>query len=450
MTSATLLCGALASLCCAVLPADAQVAQGPAAAPDSAIVAFVQDHGDPSYRANFLARLKHPSFTLFSAGSNIGVAAGDRIGWLRQPADLWGSNRLADTLTGPAWFDLRAGDTAIAATAADPRLASVPAVQLRVWRTFVAQSPETPLSTLLALVRLDQTLGPAVAASPRLLESTSPVPQLIALADASDHIAAVVVQNPVFLDHPLALATIAERHPAVWSDAMHRLLDNEPALEAAGSINERLAVHLAYASWALGQDSAARAGIASLPAMRQSAMARAVLALAADIGQTTAPPAPMLGLRELVGRLYGDTLGEVWLPTGLPPAMAQARAVRADRVLLWSLAQVDGRAANGRWRSVRVLALKALAEDRTAPVEDLRRVAEALDDTAYWHHDDPRMPDRSWVPEGVVSAALMQNPRAAGDRTVLQSISALPIGKFGDRPLAAAQRLRSSGSAGRP
>lgn len=413
---------------------------------DSAIATFARTHGDATDHPVIVGQIDHPPFTLFTAGVNVGVRADGRIGWLRQPADLWGSHRLTDTLTGPVWFELGHGDSAIGATAADPRLASAPAVQLRVWRTFVAQSAETPLSTLLALVRLDQTLGPAVAASPRLLETTSPVPQLMALADASDHIAAVVVQNPALLDRPQVLATLAERHPAVWAEGMHRLLDHLDALTAAGAINERLAVHLAYASWALGQDSVTRARIASLPGVRQSAMARAVLALASDVGQDSVPRVPMLGLRELVGRLYGDTLSEVWLPTGLPVAMAQARAVKADRVLLWSLAQVDGRRANGRWRSVRALALKALAEDRAAPVEDLRRVAEVLDDTAYWHHEDPRMPDRSWIPEGVVSTALLENPRAAQDRTILQSISALPVGKFGDRPLAAAQRLRSSGT----
>jgi hypothetical protein len=429
-----------------VLAISAARAARAQATPDSTVVAFAREHGGPAYRVNVVAHLSHPDFTLFSAGSNIGVEAGGRVGWLRQPADLWGSNRLADTLIGPVWFELREGDSAVGATAADPRLVSAPAVQLRVWRTFVAQSAETPLATLLALVRLDQTLGPAVAASPRLLETTSPVPQLMALADASDHIAAVVVQNPALLDRPQVLATLAERHPAVWAEGMHRVLDHLDAVTASGPINERMAVHLAYASWALGQDSVTRARIASIPAVRQSAMARAVLALASDVGQDSVPRVPMLGLRELVGRLYGDTLSEVWLPTGLPPAMAQARAVKADRVLLWSLAQVDGRRANGRWRSVRVLALKALAEDRAASVQDLRRVAEALDDTAYWHHEDPRMADRSWIPEGVVSTALLQNPRAAEDRTVLQSISALPVGKFGDRPLAAAQRLRSSGT----
>jgi hypothetical protein len=385
---------------------------------------------------DIVAHLDNPPFTLVSAGSNVGVSVGGPIGWLRQPADMWATKRRAEPVMGPPWFELGPGDSAIAATAADPRLASAPATALRVWRTVVAQSPATPLATLLAIVRADQTLSAAVATNPRLLQTSSAFPLLGALADANDQVGAIVVRNPVLAEHPRMLATLAMRHPALWPDAMRRVLAHLPELAATGPIDDRLAVHLTFASVYLGVDSA-RVALARLPDVRRTPMAVAALALAADSA------VPVLGLRQLIGRVYRDTNPEPWLPTPLGSALARSRAVRADHVLLWGLASMNGHVAGSRWRVVRAQALAELAKDRETSIDELRRVARALTDASYWHQPDPRMPARVQLPEEVAATALMRNAQAAADRQVLDALTLLPVGKFGSTPLAAAQRLRS-------
>ena len=409
--------------------------------PGQAIATFAREHGGPTYQTSVVAHLDQPVFTLFSAGSNIGVSTGVRIGWLRQPADLWGANHLADTLIAPIWFELRPDDSVLAATAVDPRLASAPAVQFRVWRTVVAQSAVTPLPTLQALLRDDQTLAPAIATSPRLLQATSPLPLLVALADASDQVAAVVVQNPALAHQPRTLARLAERHPAIWYDTMRRVLDDLPELAASGPIDERLAVHLAFAGTTLGADSA-RVAVARLPAVRRSAMAAALLALASDTGGRSVHE---VGLRELIGRVYADTSAEAWLPPGLASALTHAPAIRADRTLLWALATVDGHVAAGRWRAARADALLAIASDHHASPQELERVARALNDRTYWR---PAPPSPHSAPSGMtqespVAGALMANPQIVNDRDALESLAALPIRQFGGTPRMAAQRLRA-------
>jgi hypothetical protein len=415
------------------------------------ISAFVSQHGDTISEVRVVGQLDTPPFTLFSAGPNVGVKAGDRIGWLRQPADLWGPNRVADTLVGPEWFDLRAGDSAIAATAVDPRLAGAPGVQLRVWRTIVAQSVVTPLATLLALVKADQTLGPAVGTNPRLADTTSPVPALLALAEANDQVAAVVIANPVFAEQPRALATLAESHPGVWHDAMERVLEHLGALTASGPIDERLAIHLATASWMLGADST-RAAVAALPAVRQSSMARTILALAADTNLREPPPSVSeVGIRELIGRFYADTAFEPWLPPSLAGALVRSRAVRADHTLLWTLGTLcdKSRVGRQRWRDLRTDVLRQIVWDNS-PLEDLERVARALADPAYWEHRQfPPLPRR--VPAlyvqprseaGHVARLLVNNPRVWHDRTVLASLATLPAAEFGGVPAIATQHLQ--------
>jgi hypothetical protein len=418
------------------------------------IAAFVRAHG--------IGHTDTPPFTLFSAGSDVGVRAGNRIGWLRQPADLWGTNRAsADAPIGPVWFDLRPGDSAIAATAVDPRLASVPEVQLRVWRTVVAQSAVTPLAILLALVQSDQTLGPAVSTNPRLLDATSPLPMLTALAKANDQVAAIVVQNPVMGQHPRTLITVAEAHPAVWADAMRRALEHVDALGASEAIDERMAVHLVVASTTLGVDSV-RGVVAALPAVRRSGIAKTILMLAADTDGSQPPPAVSDdALRVVMGRMRADTNYEPWFPPTLEDVLMQSRVVRGNHTFLWDITTLPeyGRVGHERWRDARLDALMVIARDTHAPPEELERVARALADSSYWQRqpapvrisafaDSARMRHRgaSFFPAhsrtGFVAQALMTNPRARTDRDVLQILAALPTSEFASVPAMAERQLQ--------
>jgi hypothetical protein len=428
------------------------------------IATFARDHGDAGVLPHVVGHLDSPPFTLFSAGSKVGVRTGDRIGWLRQPADLWGTNRVADTLIGPAWFDLHSGDSAIAATAVDPRLAAVPDVQLRVWRAIVAQSAVTTLPTLLALVRTDQTLGPAVATSPRLLDVTSPVTSLTLLANANDQVAAIVVQNPVMARNPRALVTIAEAHPAVWADVMRRALDHVNDLVASGPMDERTAVHLVVASWTVGADSI-HATVAALPAVQRSGIAHTILMLAADTdGSQPPPPVSEDALRVLMGRMEADTNFEPWFPPMLGNVLMRSRLVRANHTFLWDMTMLPeyGRLGHERWRDLRLDALMAIARDTHAPPEELERVARALADSSYWQ----RRPAPGWIARTSVSPdsarvrarmpsffpvhtrmafvaqALMTNPRARDDRDVLQILATLPSSEFGSVPLMAQRQLQ--------
>jgi len=377
-----------------------------------------------------VAHIDDPPFTLYRAGSNVGVSTGGPVAWLRQPADVWDTHRGRDVPMGPPWFELGPGDSAIAATAADPRLASAPPAQLRVWRTVVAQSAVAPLPTLLALLRDDQTLAPAVATNPRLSQTTSPLASLMALADANDQVAAIVIQNPAAASHPLTLVTLAERHPAIWTDAMRRVLGHLPELADSGGISERAAVHLAFAGWMLGGDSA-RVAVGHLPAVRRSTMAMTIVALASDTLVRE------VGLRELIGRAYVDTMPEPWLPPGLANALTRTRAVRADRTLLWALATLDGHRAAGRWRTTRADALLAIASDPQASPEELGRVVRALNDWTYWRHAAKS------APEAPVASALMRNPKVRTDRATMEALAALPISEFGAVPSIAARRLHA-------
>ena len=414
------------------------------------IATFTREYGDAGVRAHVVAHIDNPSVTLFSAGSNVGVQAGGRIGWLRQPADLWGTNRIADTLIGPVWFDLRPGDSAIAATAVDPRLAGVAEVQLRVWRTIVAQSAVTTLPTLLALVEADQTLGPAVATSPRLLETTSPLPTLIALANANDQVGAIVIQNPALASDPRALAILAERHPALWRDAMHIVLAHLSEVAASGPIDERMAVHLAIASRTLGVDSAV--AVSRLAGVRRSAMAWTIVTLGARADSTqSGSRASETGVRELIGRIYADTAPAAWLP---PPMQVLivigARGFTRDRTLLWALTKVNGHAAHNRWLDVRAEALMGVASDSHATPEELEQVARALGDSSYWEHRPFTVPTGSTRPLPVpftrnreVAGKLLMNPRVLGNRTTMELLAALPPREFGSVPAMAARFLKT-------
>jgi hypothetical protein len=432
------------------LPTLPHIAQAQDEVPPD-IAAFVRDHGDAGLRPYVVGHLDQPPLTLFATGSNVGVQAADRIGWLRQPADVWKTSRVAVAPRDQTWFDLGPDDSLIAATAVDPRLASAAGVQLRVWRTVVAQSPATTLPTLLALLQLDQTLGPAVATNPRVLDAASPLPALIALANANDQVSAVVVQNPALASHPRALATLAQAHPIIWNDAMRVVLDHLGDLTASGPIDERLAVHLAAASWMLGVDSAP-ALVGQLPAVRHSAMAQTIMTLATDTDHTQpARRTSETGARELIGRIYADTGAQPWLPPALGGALARARVLRGDHTLLWELAMVNGRIAHGRWREARTEALMAIASDPHSTPEELERVARALGDSSYWQHRaSPSPPSRSRVPplqqstrDGQVAGKLLMNPRAAGSRATMELLAALPAAEFGSVPALAARRLQA-------
>jgi hypothetical protein len=411
-------------------------------APDSTIAAFA------GTQAFVVGRVAHPPFTLFSVGSSVGVEAGGRIGWLRQPRDLWGTNRSADAKRSQ-WFDLAPDDSAIAATAVDPQLDLAPPAQLRVWRTVVAQSAVTPLPTLLALAKADRTLGPAIATSPRLLDTASSLTLLISLAGANDQVGAVVIRNPALEAHPRVLVTLAESHPALWPDAMRLALNHLDTLTASDPIDERMAVHLVVAAWTLGVDSM-RSAVAALPAVRRSTMARTVLAVAADTIERQ-PPVSEVALRQLIGRIEADTLDQPWFPLTVGALLARSRTVRADETLTWTLATLSDRSRAGRerWRTLRTDILAAIAWDHTARLEDLRRVARALTDSVYWQHRPvaPRLVRTSAAEpqsrEGLVARMLYGNPRARTDQTIMQVLAALPASEFGSVPALAQRQLQA-------
>jgi len=431
------------------------------------IATFAREHGGGSRAPTIVAGLASPSFTLFTAdtgaSARVGVRARGRIGWLRQPATLRGTADVADTLIGTSWFDLYAGDSVLAMTAIDPRLATVAAAPLRVWRVLVAQSAVTPAAELLALLRADPTLAGAVATSPRLLDRATPVATLLALADASDAVGLIVVRNPRLADRPRALAELAERHAALWAEAMRRALARMPLLVASGAIDERLAVHLAFASRELGLASA-RMALGRLPDVGGRPAAAAAMSIAICCGDSRPTP-PRHGLEQLIARLRRDTLPpDRWLPDGVGDALTRSDAVRADRAMLWAIATIDGHAGSGRWRIVRAQALGDLAAERATPLDDLRRVAQLLTDTTYWRPLWPDAPPRrpppgdstdstggqQWwtqrrysrpLPEDGAAEQLMRNPRSNTDRNILGILAALPVGRFGAAPRAAQERL---------
>lgn len=433
---------------------------------DTFVTAHARDAGDTlPAPPRVVGQVDAPPITLFVSGKHVGVLAGSRIGWLRLAATQRGIGRLADTVIGPSWFDLGPDDSALARTAVTMTVAPTDSAALRAWRIVVAMSPVTPLTTLLALLRVDSTLGPAVAMSPRLLRATSPWPSLMALAGADDGVAAVVITNPEAPNHPRDWAMLAERRPGVFQDAMRVVLSNLPALVASGPIDDRLAVHLATAVWR-SPDSTRRA-VAALPAVSRSATARTILAIPADTMRTAPFLVDTVRLGRLIDRIEGDTNREGFFPPALGTALPYAPDVRANHQLLRRMASLNGHVAGERWRAARLSAMGTLVWVSNAP-EDIEFVARQLADSSCWHHDlshapryfvggggvmlpnmllrtprDTLMALRAPVrsQEGMLASRLVDNPSIWRNRPALELLAALPIEEFGGVPLRAKHAL---------